>query len=109
MQAKSPVVRGRDRSGGITADLVGLIAELTGFGGRIVWDRGKPDGQPRRSADVTRARELLGFEARWDWRDGLAATIAWWRRQAGVWITGLAMKGSQGPGRDDWTPRRGRW
>ncbi|MGB1506060.1 MAG: GDP-L-fucose synthase family protein [Acidimicrobiales bacterium] len=58
-------------------ELVELIAEETGFGGRIVWDETKPDGQPRRSVDASRARELFGFEARVGLRDGLRRTIEW--------------------------------
>jgi len=58
-------------------ELVELIAEETGFGGRIVWDETKPDGQPRRSVDASRARELFGFESRVGLRDGLRRTIEW--------------------------------
>lgn len=61
------------------ADLVPLIAELTGFQGRIVWDASKPDGQPRRSLDTARARERFGFRARTDFREGLKRTIEWYR------------------------------
>jgi GDP-L-fucose synthase len=53
------------------------IARLVGFGGRIVWDPSKPDGQPRRCLDVTRAKETLGFQARTTFEDGLAKTIQW--------------------------------
>jgi len=60
-------------------ELVGLIVELTGFKGRIVWDRSKPDGQPRRMLDTTRAFKEFGFRARTDFREGLARTIAWYR------------------------------
>jgi GDP-L-fucose synthase len=59
-------------------ELVGLIAELTGFKGRIVWDASKPDGQPRRMLDTTRAFREFGFRARTDFREGLAKTIAWY-------------------------------
>ena len=52
-------------------DLAELVAELTGFEGRITWDTTKPNGQPRRSVDATRARERFGFEARTPLRDGL--------------------------------------
>ncbi|MDW3217961.1 MAG: GDP-L-fucose synthase [Acidimicrobiales bacterium] len=58
-------------------ELVEIIAELSGFEGRIRWDETRPDGQPRRCVDPTRARDLFGFEAATDFRDGLAATIAW--------------------------------
>lgn len=57
------------------ADLVALIADLTGFKGRIVWDAAKPDGQPRRCLDVGRAHELFGFKAHTDFREGLKRTI----------------------------------
>lgn len=55
-----------------------LIAELTGFRGEIVWDSSKPDGQPRRCLDTTRAKEWLGFEARMGFREGLRRTIDWY-------------------------------
>src|SRR5262249_48088301 len=60
-------------------DLAELVAELTGFHGRILFDRTKPDGQPRRSLDVTRARRAFGFEAKTDFREGLRRTIEWYR------------------------------
>lgn len=63
------------------ADLVPLIAELTGFGGRIEWDASKPDGQPRRSLDTQRARDAFGFTAQTDFREGLRRTIEWYRAQ----------------------------
>lgn len=60
-------------------ELAELVAELTGFAGRLVFDRSKPDGQPRRKLDVTRARTRFGFNASTDFRDGLRRTIAWYR------------------------------
>ena len=60
-------------------ELVELIAELTGFRGRITWDTSKPNGQPRRSLDVTRADLAFDFRARTAFREGLARTIAWCR------------------------------
>ena len=60
-------------------DLVALIVELTGFRGRIVWDTTRPDGQPRRMLDTTRAFNEFGFRARTDFRAGLTKTIAWYR------------------------------
>ena len=60
-------------------DLAALIAELTGFEGEIVWDTTRPNGQPRRRLDVTRAEELFGFRARTPLREGLQRTIAWYR------------------------------
>ena len=62
-------------------DLAELIAELTGFSGRMVFDRTKPDGQPRRSLDVTRARNSFGFAATTDFRTGLKRTIEWYQAQ----------------------------
>jgi GDP-L-fucose synthase len=60
-------------------DLVTLIGGLVGFGGEIRWDATKPDGQPRRALDTSRARDLLGFTARTGFSDGLRATIEWYR------------------------------
>jgi GDP-L-fucose synthase len=60
-------------------DLAELIAELTGFDGELVWDTTKPNGQPRRRLDVTRAEERFGFRAGVDLREGLTRTIAWYR------------------------------
>jgi nucleoside-diphosphate-sugar epimerase len=66
-------------------DLAELIARLTGFEGELVWDASKPDGQPKRYLDVSRARELMGFEATVELEDGLARTIESFRGQtAGV-------------------------
>lgn len=59
-------------------ELVLLIAELAGFEGEIRWDTSKPDGQPRRCLDVSRAKEEFGFEAETDFRDGLKKTIEWY-------------------------------
>jgi GDP-L-fucose synthase len=60
-------------------ELAELVADVTGFEGRIVWDETKPGGQPRRSVDATRARELFGFEARTPLRDGIERTVDWYR------------------------------
>ena len=60
-------------------ELAELVADVTGFDGRIAWDETKPGGQPRRSVDATRARELFGFEARTPLRDGIERTVAWYR------------------------------
>jgi GDP-L-fucose synthase len=60
-------------------DLAGLIAELTGFSGRLTWDTSKPNGQPRRCLDTSRALELFGFRARTDFREGLRRTIDWYQ------------------------------
>jgi len=60
-------------------ELAELVAELSGFTGEITWDASMPNGQPRRSLDPTRARELFGFEARTRLREGLERTIEWYR------------------------------
>jgi GDP-L-fucose synthase len=65
-------------------ELAELIAELTAFEGEIEWDTSMPNGQPRRSLDATRARELFGFEAQTPLRAGLERTIAWYREHAGT-------------------------
>jgi GDP-L-fucose synthase len=67
--------------------LVETIVRLCGFGGETRWDPSKPDGQPRRMLDTSRARELFGFEAESDLEDGLRRTIGWY---AGVREQGLA-------------------
>lgn len=59
--------------------LTELIAQLTGFDGRIAFDVTKPNGQPRRKLDVSLARERFGFEARTSFQDGLRQTIDWYR------------------------------
>jgi GDP-L-fucose synthase len=62
-------------------DLAGRIAELSGFKGRLIFDRTKPDGQPRRSLDVTRAKQAFGFSATTGFESGLRKTIDWYRSQ----------------------------
>ena len=59
-------------------NLVELIAELTGFDGKIVWDKTKPNGQPRRCLDVSKAKEEFGFEAKTNFKEGLKKTIEWY-------------------------------
>ena len=61
-------------------DLVPLIARLTGFQGDIVWDATKPDGQPRRMLDTSRAEKLFGFKAKVGFEEGLRETIAWYEK-----------------------------
>ena len=64
-------------------DLTHYIAKLSGFKGRIVWDGSKPDGQPRRCLDTTKADEAFGFRAKTDFKTGLAETIRWyWQQRA---------------------------
>lgn len=60
-------------------DLAALIAELVGFEGRLAYDSSKPDGQPRRCLDTSRALRAFGFRAHTDFRDGLRETIRWFR------------------------------
>jgi GDP-L-fucose synthase len=60
-------------------DLSCLICELTGFSGEIEWDSSKPDGQPRRCLNTTRAEREFGFKAKVDLRDGLRETVAWYK------------------------------
>ena len=62
-------------------DLLELVAELTGFEGKIVWDTSKPDGQPRRSLDTSRAKEEFGFEASIPFKEGLRRAVEWYLEQ----------------------------
>lgn len=62
-------------------NLIELIAKLTHFTGEIVWDTAKPDGQPRRCLDITRAKEEFGFIAKTPLEEGLRKTIEWYRSQ----------------------------
>lgn len=62
-------------------DLVELIAKLTGFKGEIIWDTSKPDGQPRRMLDTSRAEREFGFKAKTSLEEGLKKTIEWYRSQ----------------------------
>lgn len=64
-------------------ELVVLIAEIVRFDGEIQWDTSKPDGQPRRCLDVSRAREEFGFEAEVGFREGLKKTIEWYKAKGG--------------------------
>jgi GDP-L-fucose synthase len=64
-------------------ELVELIVELTDFNGRIVWDKSKPDGQPRRMLDTTRAFTEFAFKAKTDFREGLKKTIEWYKKSLG--------------------------
>jgi len=62
-------------------DLAATIKALTGFGGELVWDTSRPDGQPKRYLDTDRARELMGFEAEVPLEEGLRRTIASYREE----------------------------
>ncbi len=64
-------------------ELANLIGRLTGFQGEFVWDTSKPNGQPRRALDVSRADNYFGFQAQMPFEEGLRRTIAWYRA-AGV-------------------------
>jgi len=58
--------------------LLELIAELTGFEGEIIWDTSRPNGQPRRSLDVSRAKSAFGFSTQVNFEEGLRRTLACW-------------------------------
>lgn len=60
--------------------LAELIANLTGFKGNLVWDTSKPNGQPRRGLDVSRAEKFFGFKAKMSFEDGLRRTIDWYMK-----------------------------
>jgi GDP-L-fucose synthase len=59
-------------------ELVEIIKELTGFKGRVRWDTSKPNGQPRRRLDTSKAERLFGFRAKTDFKEGLQRTIDWY-------------------------------
>ncbi len=80
LEDSEPVNLGAGREISIR-DLIGTIARLCGFTGQITWDASKPDGQPRRCLDTSRARQLLGWQASTPFEDGLRRTIAWFRAQ----------------------------
>ena len=61
-------------------DLAELIGKITGYQGTIEWDSSKPDGQPRRCLDTSRAKTLFGFEAEVDLEEGLRRTVDWWEK-----------------------------
>jgi len=61
--------------------LVEMVAKITGFEGKITWDTSRPDGQPRRFLDITRAKNEFGFEAKTDLLTGLQKTIKWYQNQ----------------------------
>ncbi|WFN36780.1 GDP-L-fucose synthase [Methanomicrobium antiquum] len=65
-------------------DLVHLISRLIGFKGDIVWDKTKPDGQPRRCLDVSRAKDEFGFTAKMGFEEGLKKTIEWYETKYGL-------------------------
>lgn len=66
-------------------ELAELIRKIVGFKGNIVWDRTKPDGQPRRKLDTTRAKREFGFTSKTNFETGLKKTIDWYLRESRVW------------------------
>ena len=74
----APINLGTGRETSIR-ELVEVICDLTGFRGEVQWDRSKPDGQPRRCLDITRAEREFGFRAQTDLRAGLRKTIEWYK------------------------------
>jgi GDP-L-fucose synthase len=77
-------------------ELAELIRERTGFEGEIEWDTSKPNGQPRRALEVSRARERFGFEAEISLEDGLSETVEWWRDGVASKRDEVALKRSEG-------------
>jgi GDP-L-fucose synthase len=74
-------------------NLVELIARLTGFDGEIRWDADRPDGQPRRCLDTSRALDMLGWKAEVGFEDGLRRTIDWWRKEGRATVPDAAPTG----------------
>ena len=64
-------------------ELANLITKMTDFRGEILWDTSKPDGQPRRSLDTSKAEQLFGFRAKRQFKDGLQETIDWYKSHSG--------------------------
>jgi len=62
-------------------ELAEKIVKLTGFGGEIRWDSSKPDGQPRRRLDTSKAKEYFGFAAKTSFDEGLKATVDWYVKE----------------------------
>ena len=75
-------------------ELVGTIARLSGFKGNLHWDTTKPNGQPRRSLDTSRAENLFGFLAKTSFEDGLRQTVEWFRQTDGASTRPLGDHGS---------------
>jgi GDP-L-fucose synthase len=80
LEEAEPVNLGSGREVSI-ADLATMVAGLVGYEGELAFDPSQPDGQPRRCLDVSRARQLLGFEAEVSLEEGLARTIAWYQAE----------------------------
>jgi len=62
-------------------DLAHKIAALVGYNGELVWDASRPNGQPRRCLDISRAKESFGFEAKCPFQQGLSNTVSWYLAQ----------------------------
>ena len=60
-------------------NLANLIVKLSGFKGKIIWDNSKPDGQPRRKVDSSRAEKEFGFRAKTGFEEGLKKAVAWYK------------------------------
>jgi GDP-L-fucose synthase len=80
LNSTEPVNLGSGREISIK-DLVELIAKLVQYEGKIVWDHFKPDGQPRRMLDVSKAQQLFGFTAETDFEPGLKKAVEWYQQQ----------------------------
>ena len=80
-EAAEPMNLGSGREISIR-DLAALVAGLTGYKGEILWDTGRPDGQPRRCLDTTRAAAALGWKACTPLEEGLRRTIDWYEKRA---------------------------
>ena len=78
-ESPEPMNLGNGREGTIR-QLTELVAKIARFEGRIVWDTAKPDGQPRRCLDVSRAAETIGFRAKTSLEDGLRQTVEWFEK-----------------------------
>jgi GDP-L-fucose synthase len=77
-------------------DLVATICRLIGFSGGINWDTTKPNGQPRRCLDVSRAEKAFGFRAKTDFEEGLRRTVTWWAAEGATLETTLSRVASPG-------------
>jgi GDP-L-fucose synthase len=87
LQDSEPVNLGAGREISIR-DLATTIARLTGYAGRLTWDTSKPDGQPRRCLDVSRAERLLHWRARTPFEEGLRKTVAWYQSERALSVRG---------------------
>ena len=67
--------------------MVELITKFSGFTGKIVWDKTKPDGQPRRCLDTSKAYKEFGFKAKTNFEEGLKKTIKWYKEKIFIYET----------------------